>query len=1081
MSTHIVGGEMFYDYLGGDSFKITLHTYIDCINGQPGALASDAVAHFGIFSGSTYATIDSFKADTLRTVLIKDVNYNCLIPPTDVCVVQYQYEYVVELPDLPGGYIISYQRCCRNGTVQNVQDQDITGATFWTAIPERFGRGKNSSPRFKQLPPNFLCLNNPFSFKHDAVDPDGDSLVYSLCIPFNGASQAAPYPLLPSNPAYSNVVMRTGFGVNNFMNAKPKLKIDSKTGELTCVPRRLGQYAVGICVEEYRNGVLLSTVTRDFQFNVINCQFDVVTAFSIPEQACEFEVEFKNETTGAVRYFWDFGDENTDADTSVQRTAKYTYPSPGFYDIELIGFSTECSDTFRQRIFVKPDTGAFAGPDVRSCYGESVQIGPLTTFPNAKYKWFPSQHLNNDTIQNPTANPPSDFTYVLRQTFEYCYGWDTLLVEVGPPEVDFDFDALVECSDMTYAFDNTTNEGTYRWDFGDGQTSTDENPYHTYAKEGSYTIKLVSFVNPTCGDSLEKVVQVVQDTSDFAGLPRIACFGDTFRLGQIPVNNKARYAWTPAKNILDSTEAQPLVVARKTGNYIVKRYTDYCEVYDTVFVDVDDPEPFFQLAYTAPCDGLNVKVYNRSTNIAEYLWDFGVLTSNTDTASASDSVSFAYKDNGDYTIRLTGTSAKGCEDFFELPLNVFADTAQFAGPDSNLCRFQELQIGLDDSISFANFRWSPKDSVSDYQIPNPTVKPWDTMTYVLEKIYPECTFVDSVTVGVHFPIADFGTDYDPHCDLFDISLENRSRDMDLLIWDFGDDQIISTDDTIEYTFRGAGDYTLILYAFKEQCGDTISRDFTAFVDTGVTLIPDSVICLTDSLFLGAADTATRVRYQWTPGDFLSSDTISNPQAWPEETTVYTFQRIFPKCTYTGTVEVRVANPIASFDTFIRPDCYGYRAEFTNTSQGAVNYRWVFSSDTTTTNTDEVLNFPYGDAMEATLYATDAHCATKASISRQLEPFENFEIIRPNIFTPNGDGYNDCFSISIPRLPPECKNFEVVFFNRWGQELFTIEQEGNTLCWDGTNAKNEEAVSPGVYFYMVKVLGREFTGSVQLVR
>lgn len=1080
-ATHIVGGEMFYDYLGGDSFRISLHTYIDCENGSDLALALDTVAHIGIFSATTRALIDSIRVDTLRTVEVNDVNYNCLIPPSNICVRQFRYETVVVLPDIPGGYIIAYQRCCRNTTVINVRDQDDTGGTYWVRIPDRFSLGNNSSPRFKQLPPNFLCVNNSFSFQHKAEDPDGDSLVYSLCIPYNGANPLAPYPTVPAPPPYNNIGMNPGFGVTNFMFARPRLNINPQTGRLSCVPRRTGQFVVGICVQEYRNGVLLSTVTRDFQFNVINCQFDVVTSFTLPEQACEYEVNFDNETTGAIRYRWDFGDPTTDGDTSLLRGATYTYPSPGYYEIELIGYSRECSDTFTKRIYVKPDTGAFAGPDVRSCNGESVKIGPETTFPNSRYEWFPSRYLDNDTIQNPTANPPSDFGYVLKQTFDYCYAWDTVFVRVGPPDVDFSFVPLEECSDLTYRFIKSGEGKSFDWDFGDGLTSDDNNPYHTFPGEGDFDVKLVAFVNPVCSDSIEKRITVVEDTTGFAGFPRILCVGDTIRIGEPAINKRAQFLWSPSRGLSDSTVAQPQVFVKVPTTYVVKRFTDYCEVYDTVFIDADDPQTFFQLAYTAPCDGLNIQVYNRSDNVVDYLWDFGVTTSTTDTSTSSDSVRYTYPSNGDYTISLRGISAKGCEETFNLPLNVFADTGLFAGPDSNICLAQELVIGTDDSVSFATYEWIPRDSVSDYTIPNPTVKPRDTSLFILRKKYPECTFTDSVLVGVHNPLADFGTDYDPHCDLFEITLKHKTKRVDRLLWDFGEGVVDNFEDSIVFNFPGPGTYSVSLYAFKEQCSDTITKTYKAFVDTGVTKIPDSVICLSDSIFLGAVDTAKNVKYLWTPGDDLSSDTVSNPRAWPTETTVYTLQRKFPKCTYTGTVEVRVANPVASFDTVIRPDCYGYRAEFVNTSEAAVNYRWVFSTDTTTSNEDEVIIFPYGDALEACLYAIDAHCVSKASVTRQLSPFEDFEIVRPNIFTPNGDSYNDCYKIEIPRLPPTCKNFEVVFFNRWGQELFTIEQEGNVLCWDGTNTRNGEAVAPGTYFHIIRVLGREFVGTVQVVR
>ena len=166
---------------------------------------------------------------------------------------------------------------------------------------------------------------------------------------------------------------------------------------------------------------------------------------------------------------------------------------------------------------------------------------------------------------------------------------------------------------------------------------------------------------------------------------------------------------------------------------------------------------------------------------------------------------------------------------------------------------------------------------------------------------------------------------------------------------------------------------------------------------------------------------------------------------------------------------------------IAPDCYGYSAEFTNTSTETERFKWIFSNGKNSLAQNENQLFNYGGKLKATLYAIDVHCVDSFSIKKALNPFDSFKVIAPNVFTPNGDGYNDCFKIVIPKLPPTCKNFEVVFFNRWGQEMFTIEQEGNVLCWDGNYSQNGVPVNAGVYFYIVKVLDRQINGTVHILR
>lgn len=1084
-ATHIVGGEIFYDYKGNDQYLITLYLYLDCINGSPEALRIDKEATIGIFYKRNNVLYDTITVDSLRTNEIKNVNYACIFPPDNICVRRYMYQTLVTLPAGRGGYILSYQRCCRNTTVLNIRNQDITGGTYWVEVPERQIIGANSSPRFDIIPPNFVCLNKSFSVFHTATDADGDSLVYDLCLPYEGGTPQDPKPDMPSDPPYSNVRLNLGYGLLNFMYANPGLRINKRTGELTCTPRRLGQYVVGICVKEFRNGRLLSTVIRDFQINVIQCEFDVVSAFAIPEQRCDFEVSFENKSEGAIAYKWDFGDPTTTGDTSNEKTVVYTYPKPGAYKVRLFASSESCTDTFEKEIFVKPDTGAFAGPDVRSCNGENVRIGPAKFIKNSKYKWSPSLYLSSDTARRPQAAPPNDQTYILKQTFDYCFGFDTVEVITGPPKVDFEFDPLEECQNMTYRFKNTGEGEEFLWKFGTSlakNTSTQENPYFTFPAETKFTVKLIAALSPTCLDSLEKEVQVIQDTTDIAGFNRVICFGDDTQIGVIDNLGLSDYEWSPGKYLNDSTTAQPFAKPDRSTTFYLRKYTDYCEVFDSVFVEVDKPEPFFQLAYTAPCDGLNIKVYNKSKNCEKYLWDFGVTGTVLDSSTSADSVSFKYPNSGDYVIELEGTSARGCVRSYQLPLDVFTDTSQFAGPNSNICLGDEIEIGQKDSVSFAKFFWTPADSVSDPSIPNPTIQPKDTGVYTVIKQYPECIFYDTVVIGVHDPLADFSTDYDPHCDLFEIEVKNQSKRFDAIEWDFDHEKVRSEDSVVTSTFPTSGRYTVSVYAFKEQCADTISRVFEAYIDTGVTIIPDSVICLGDSINLGGVDTAWNVSYGWSPGDYLSDTLRANPRAFPTRTTVYTVNRIFPKCTYTGSVEVRVANPQARFDTFVRPDCFGYMGRFTNLSSNASNYRWVFGDGGVNSDSvNESRLFAYGRDLKTTLYAIDAHCVDQMTVERNLLPFDSFEVLAPNIFTPNSDGYNDCYRIEIPRLPQSCRNAEVLFFNRWGQKMFEIEINGQEYCWDGTNQVNGSHASPGVYFYIIKVLDREIQGTVHLMR
>src|SRR5690606_12620741 len=209
-----------------------------------------------------------------------------------------------------GGYILGDQRCCRNETLANIVDPLRTGGTYWVHITQTALQLKNSSPRFLEWPDVYICANKPLSFDHVAVDPDGDSLVYKLCLPHKGATLEQPNPPLYNSqispPPFPYVTWNPPFGLSNVLGGDP-LAIDPHTGLLTAVPNLVGQFLVGICVEEYRNGVLISEIKRDFQFNVRICSQPPKAFFDPPVEECTgLEVSFTNNSLAAGTFKWYF-------------------------------------------------------------------------------------------------------------------------------------------------------------------------------------------------------------------------------------------------------------------------------------------------------------------------------------------------------------------------------------------------------------------------------------------------------------------------------------------------------------------------------------------------------------------------------------------------------------------------------------------------------------------------------------------------------------------------------------------------------------------------------------------------------
>jgi gliding motility-associated-like protein len=169
------------------------------------------------------------------------------------------------------GYYIGYQTRARNGGINNISGPLQTGYTFYLEFPALTQNGRffaNSSPRFGSLNGEYLCVNEPFTFAFGGTDPDGDELRYSMVTPLN---QRTTQQNFASAGPYPDVNWLPGFSADNAIPGNPALSIDAQTGLLSVRASQLGLFVFAVKVEEFRDGVKIGEVRRDFQFLVVEC------------------------------------------------------------------------------------------------------------------------------------------------------------------------------------------------------------------------------------------------------------------------------------------------------------------------------------------------------------------------------------------------------------------------------------------------------------------------------------------------------------------------------------------------------------------------------------------------------------------------------------------------------------------------------------------------------------------------------------------------------------------------------------------------------------------------------------------
>lgn len=517
---HIVGGEIYYDCLGKDRYYITLKLYLDCC---PGCTPEDDVAAIGVFDNQGNVLQNPMFPLLTKTNIPPTLFSKCFSVPPDICVNEIVYGDTLELPPIPGGYTVSYQRCCRNADIINIVNARQVGSTYQVTIDPLLAEC-NKSTRYKNLPPLVLCVDAPFEFDHSATDPDNDSIYYEFCSPFEGADAISPMPDVPSTPPYNFVTYNAPYSGSYPISASPAFRIDSKTGIITGTPDMIGRFVVGICAKEYRKGVLLNVNKRDYQFNVTACIKSSLAY--IPDQVnfCTgLTMNFVQNSTQALTYFWDFGDPTTTMDTSIQVSPSWTYPDTGTYTVMLIiNKYSRCADTTIATFKVQQLLSPYFFPPQPKCMDEYLEgFTPLGLYTNAAtFNWtFPMGTPSSANTKDPGKilyNKGGTFPVILTVTQKECKKEFVDTVRILPkPTAKYETLSPKVCGLTPIQFINKSTGVlplTNQWDFGDDQISSEESPIHIYKKFGTYPTELIITAGNGCKDTfaLPAAVEVIQ-------------------------------------------------------------------------------------------------------------------------------------------------------------------------------------------------------------------------------------------------------------------------------------------------------------------------------------------------------------------------------------------------------------------------------------------------------------------------------------------------------------------------------------------------------------------------------------------
>jgi|GEM_PF-1027244 len=408
-----------------------------------------------------------------------------------------------------------------------------------------------------------------------------------------------------------------------------------------------GNYDLTYTVTDNKSCQGSSTVT--IENNIPDARF---ISNAVP--SCGFiMVDFTNQSTGAVSYEWDF-DDGSAPDNTISPSHGFENINPSgqvnYYEVKLTATSDKgCSDLVTQIITIYPKVDpTFDIDPVEGCHPLTAT---LVTQPGAyNYEWNygdGQQQTAGYTVVHEFRNLESVVkTYEVKLTTTSYYGCrasSTKTVTVHPiPQPSFTVSPIIQTfPSATINITNLVTPGpwNYLYRFGDGNTSTQESPVHTYTEPGTYKITQVISTS-LCADSANQSV-IINPALPIAGFvaPTPGCTPL-----QINFTNTSQYATSYIWDFGDggvSTKKDPVYIYFDPGNYAIRltvngpggsdTHTETLQVYETPNVGFSlAPDTVFE-------DYKPAKFFNFTVgSTTNYMWDFGDINEDTGDKSSQN-------------------------------------------------------------------------------------------------------------------------------------------------------------------------------------------------------------------------------------------------------------------------------------------------------------------------------------------------------------------------------------------------------------------------------------------------------------
>jgi PKD repeat protein len=555
---------------------------------------------------------------------------------------------------------------------------------------------------------------------------------------------------------------------------------------------------------------------------------DAVPSFTYTVD-CNYKVTFTNTSTKATRISW----ELINLATTSENKFSYIYPGVGDYNVRLTAYNgLDCSTVLNRTIHVsgkpiaafKPAEPQGCGQSLSGCAPFALQFTNVSVSESTfTSKWsFGDAATSTSTAVSPAHTYTTAGTFTVNLEIKNTAGCvsttsSTVTVSSTTPVAKFSVSKSNACAQEPLRFtDLSTNANFWCWDFGDGATSNEQSPFHSYQKPGTYTVKLVA-KNAGCA-SIFQITNAVTIKDPFVDFKIVKSCADTYTIQLVNLaTNFTSVQWDFGDGTITSSNVTTHKYAA-TGNYIValtaKNSTSLCSVTSSINVSIYDVKADFVVDNPKPCKDAPVTFTDKSQSAAKWQWTFG-----NGLVAATQNATTQYSQAGQFTASLFAYDADNCMSTKSVTIDVLDINGDFNFSGTSTCDKLTIQFHDLSSATPAIQTW-----LWDFGDGKPTSNATDPLhVYTAKGSYPvkltltngngTCSFIryDAVTFTV--PVPDFTTFTRGGCIGMPIQLINQTTDAITFVWSFDSDNMTtSTDVNPRVTYPAIGDYDITLKA-----------------------------------------------------------------------------------------------------------------------------------------------------------------------------------------------------------------------------------------------------------------------------